>query len=322
MIKIKQVLIISFLLSSVHGYSQNIFLKWFDRPFKNGDTSFIKSDPDLWSIRLNTTYKFNNYKIADPVSDSQSFFQGKTSIGFGAGFSFRNFNVDVAVKTHPYHTTHNFIVNGLKTDMVFSMYNHQHLLDGEAQFYDGYQEKQVQTLTLIDDSVQAHVRNFGLHYDYLLNSKKISMTAAMMGTEIQLRSAGSLMCGGEVNYFHEFTKTDVTYPLIFAPPNLNIAQLGLSIGYAYTFVIKHHLFLMVNPTPSVTFVTGFGQPVQVEKGISFSLLNREAIGINLNHVYVIASSVLTVQRSVVGLYSDEFYRDFGKQKVVIGYRFF
>ena len=306
------------MLISINGISQSIFHRWFNHPFTACDTNYIQPDPDHWSLRLNSTYKFNNYpcKFANsPIS-----YTGKTSIGFGAGFSFRNFVADVAVKTQPYHTTENVFINALKTDMVFSMYNHQHLIDGQAQFYDGYVFDPEFPGQPKVDSIPLKVRSFGLHYEYAFNFKRFSMTAAMVGNEIQKHSAGSFLFGGIANstYFLNDTSSYTQAFHQLAPHG--IFHTGVSAGYAYTLVLPAHMYVMCSATPAAQFAITPNSDETRER--SWSVIGRTAIGINLNHIFAIASSVGTLQQDMHRTTRIYFNNSFGRLRFVLGYRFY
>ena len=298
------------------SFAQSVFIKWFDHPFTAADTNYIQPNPDRWSLRLNSTYKLNNYSCK--FANSPISYTGKTSIGFGAGFSFRNFVADVAVKTQPYHTTENVFINALKSDMVFSMYNHQHLIDGQAQFYDGYVEEELQTHIIMHSNSPITVRNFGLQYNYLRNYKHFSMTAAMIGSEIQKHSAGSFLIGGGVNYFH--LATALIDPLDLK--TTNIVEGSLSAGCAGTLVF-HPCFVMLNFTPTLNFEYGVNDnDYTVRNGFVFALASRDAIGINLKHFYFIATSYFNIQQTTIVNKTQLLFRDFGRLPFVLGYRFY
>ena len=96
----------------------------------------------------------------------------------------------------------------------------------------------------------------GLNVQYLFNSSRYSYKAAFVQNEFQKKSAGSPIAGIEAYWMLAMTDSAMIIPQI--PPNgflgdvgfnqVDIFNMGINGGYAYTFVWKETLFLSVSGT--------------------------------------------------------------------------
>ncbi len=101
----------------------------------------------------------------------------------------------------------------------------------------------------------------GLELYYIFNSTKFSYRAAVLQNEWQKKSAGSFLVGGSLIYNatmadSSIVPSDLYYGLFFNDLKFkrsNNFSLGPTIGYAYTFVIKKHFFLMGSLNGSVNY---------------------------------------------------------------------
>jgi len=99
-------------------------------------------------------------------------------------------------------------------------------------------------------------RIFGVAAYRLPNKRQFSYRAALVGNEWQKKSAGSLLYGGQAYYvIMESNTEDSTlvpqqvqgsFPKLAGITEARFITVGPGIGYAYSFVLNKHLFLMLS----------------------------------------------------------------------------
>lgn len=137
-------------------------------------------------------------------------------------------------------------------------------------------------------------RIFGLAAYRLPNKKQFSYRAALNGNEWQKKSAGSVLYGGQAYYvIMESNAVDSllvpklvqsSFPKLAGITESRFITIGPGAGYAYTFVMNKHLFLMLSGVGhlDVNIVTEEkGAASQVKKtSVAPSLMYKSAVGYN------------------------------------------
>jgi hypothetical protein len=130
--------------------------------------------------------------------------------------------------------------------------------------------------------IRGDIRSLGLGLDisYIFNSSKFSYRAAILQNEWQKKSAGSFLVGGSLVYNatngdSSLIPYNISYGRFFDDLHFdrsNNFSIGPTAGYAHTFVIKRHLFIMGSFTGSGNI--GFTQllPVESEEKIKSGLV--------------------------------------------------
>ena len=100
---------------------------------------------------------------------------------------------------------------------------------------------------------------FGLSDYYIFNSKRFSYRAAFKQNEWQKKSAGTWLAGAEIYYGVVKADSSLIPQSIQEkyPQNnlnkINYFSIGPGIGYAYTQVLAHHLFITGSVTGNLNF---------------------------------------------------------------------
>jgi hypothetical protein len=113
-------------------------------------------------------------------------------------------------------------------------------------------------------------RTVGLDVSYIFNSSRFSMRAAVLQNEWQKKSAGSFLVGGSLFYNVNIGDSSIVpsqlyYGLFFSDLKFDESKnlsLGPLVGYAYTFVIKRHFFILASVNGSANI--GFTQLLLVD----------------------------------------------------------
>lgn len=159
----------------------------------------------------------------------------------GIGFSIKNtiFSGSLGYGFFPLKNEEEY---GKTKSIDFRIHNYgkQFILDlffiNYKGFYSQDEEKEILTGVYPDMTIQ----QIGAEGTYVFNGKQFSSRAAFQQSEIQLKSAGSLLLGGGAYYYkvngfqNDFTENDIKKKNI---------QLGINTGYAYSWVINRYWLL-------------------------------------------------------------------------------
>jgi hypothetical protein len=153
----------------------------------------------------------------------------------------------------------------------------------------------------------------GLNVQYLFNSSRYSYKAAFVQNEFQKKSAGSPIVGIEAYWMLGMTDSLMVAPDV--PPSgflgdatfnqVDIANLGINRGYAYTFVWKEKLFLSLSATVGLSGgsnqVHNSDNSVTSFSGLSVGVTSssRVSLGYNSHDYYVGLSLIHFAMRNMV-----------------------
>ena len=140
------------------------------------------------------------------------------------------------------------------------------------------------------------IYSFGLNAFYIFNSNKFSYKAAFVRNQVQIKSAGSLICG----IFSQLDVAETQQGFIphefpdsirsnFDLKAFKTLAVGVTVGYLYTWVISKKFFLNIGVTP------GFGlqainlETITGEKSTEYApagqLAARGALGFDSKYFY-------------------------------------
>jgi hypothetical protein len=239
------------------------------------------------------------------------------------------------------------------TDYFFSFSGHRFVLDLYFEDFRGFyisnyasypKASSTDTSKIFPQRADMKAVSAGLTFYYIQNYTRFSYKAAFGNSEEQLKSCGSLMYGGYLSTFNmnadsglvtgKYKKYLHGYANLDRSVTLNA---GLSIGYMFTFVFKHHFYATLALNPGLSYLyyqshaygpkdTARGSrdstySVQTAAQLGFKIHSRLAIGYNSPKWY-----------GGIKFAGDAFYQDenvskskldytIGSVKVFIGYRF-
>lgn len=262
------------------------------------DTSYIT---DFYSrhfiLRLYESTKFNNYKFID--HDDRLIYKPNTHNNLGIGFSYKFIDLNlgfympfISKNRNKYGVTHYL-------DLQTHAYLHHFAIDFYGQFYKGYYLSNPVTALNVyptdgfPQRPNMHNTNISLVVQYIFNDNHFSYNAPFYQNEYQKKSAGSFIVGGGIYYARlkddsAIIPANIRYTNFYNNNDFNITSntgLGISIGYAYTWVIHNHFFV----TGSLNGGTGISYNVLKNNvdnnhdnkfGPSYNLNARFAAGYN------------------------------------------
>jgi hypothetical protein len=199
----------------------------------------------------------------NPPTPTQSFqYRATTSLNLGIGATYHAFTLNIGVgisKFNPYNEKG----DTKYLDLQGYFYARKWNIDILGEFYRG--------LYLTPQGLAAppgeiyYLRPdmglslFGFAGYRALNEKKFSYQAGLLQNEWQKKSAGSILIGGEI-YYGAIYGDSTLMPTIIDPKASALAidrfhffSFGPGVGYAYTFVINEHFFILGSATINLAF---------------------------------------------------------------------
>ncbi|MBK9732339.1 MAG: DUF4421 family protein [Chitinophagaceae bacterium] len=303
------------------------------------DTSFLNRAPSRWSIRLYSITKYQQFRMYSGSTEAGLRYAPNKFYGIGGGVSYNRLNLDLAFHSIANKPQNDSEHESSTFDFIGSLYAGQHLFEIFLQqskgMFGSYEKSAAVTSTINDTTIgyrpDITAFNMGVDYNFLFNSNKLTF-ASLIGTEIQKKSAGGPMAGlffSSYNLHADSSIVPAVYASVFEDhgelTDINTFNIGLSAGYAYTFVFPLHFFFTIALTPGFSFsrseVKAYnewyvaGNPVKV----SLKLITRGALGYNGKKFYGILSMVN--DQSLINISNEnQFQQDLGKIKFVVGYR--
>jgi len=180
-------------------------------------------------------------------------------------------------------------------DLQAHIYPKNFIIDVFGQFYKGYylRDLELSSSPLSLSYPEMQIKKLGLNFQYLFNGDKLSLRAAFLQNERQIKSAGSWLLGSEiygggiqnVNFLLDNTSL----------LSQRFVQIGPNIGYAYTLVFLKNFFF----TSVISSHAGLGYTsLNLDKGKqgqwyfqpsifarSFVGYNQSKWSINFNYVH-------------------------------------
>ena len=136
-------------------------------------------------------------------------------------------------------------------DLQTHLYGRRVLLLLYAQRYEGFFISETDKQPLPEPYLKGDLATtqLGFSYQYMLNWKRFSARAAMLQSERQLKPAGTLLAGVNMNYVNAHADSSIVpslpgYENLSPLSRLFTVEFGPSLGYAYNYVFLERVFLM------------------------------------------------------------------------------
>lgn len=224
------------------------------------DSSYISSYTDKLTGRFYFSQKYTSFKYYDEENDLQLRYLPNTTFNLGVGATYKLATLNLA---YGFGFLNPDKGQG-KTkylDLQAYFYDDNWLIDLLGQFYNGFflTDKDVNGDYYVRPDIK--VREFGATFQYMLNNGKFSYRAGFLQNEWQKKSAGTPLIGLQVLFGNgSADSTLIPYTINSAPIDnegryLSFFEIGPTVGYAYTLVIKKHFFLMGSATVALSFGT-------------------------------------------------------------------
>ncbi len=303
------------------------------KDFKH-DTTYYERFPDKTTVRLYLSKKYVHLNFPSDGNANDLEYKANPKLNLGAGitiknisinlfngFSFLNKNTDEKGKTKGFNFQVHLYPRKWAIDLLYISPKGYHL---EPQGMAGapadkyYYREDVKTTF------------FGISAYQVPNKERFSYRAALLQTEWQKKSAGSIIYGGE---FHHGT---VQGDSALIPGSLgskypqqginkiNVLTFGPGAGYAYTLVIGQHFFMTGSMVINldVNFIREEDE-VRKEKNVSLnpSTVFKAALGYN-GRKWNISANWTGSSLSMQGSLTPENYKfSSGNIRVVVAHKF-
>lgn len=285
MFKFKYIVLVTTLLLGIHNYCLS------------QDSTYIAKFSQDFSTRIYFADKFTALNYED-ASAKEFEYRPNSPVSIGLGISWRNTSLSFGYGF-------NFMRNMKKgktrsLDFQYHYYGRKVVLDLFFQKYKGFfieDEKDKDAITLYPD---IKIRQYGIYGQYVFNGNKFSYQAAFNQSERQLKSVGTILLGGGIYY----NRLENDSTLILNGKNkLKNLQIGVSGGYAYTFVFKKRYFASLSMT--VGLHAGYESLDRIGKDkieISPTMFPRFSMGYQHNNW---SAAITAVNNRVYVLYSEK-----------------
>lgn len=298
---------------------------------RGNDTTYYIYFPNSITGRIYTSQKYTRFNLKAKGAPELQYLPN-TTFNLGVGATYHNFSLNLAYGF-------GFLNPDKKKnktkylDLQGHFYRPKWVTDFEGQIYKGFHLSKGFLANPDKNYYRSdmHVTLFGISQYYIFNSKRFSYRAAFIQNEWQKKSAGTLLAGAEVYY--GVVKADSSLiPLSlqekYPQKNLNkinYFSIGPGIGYAYTQVLSHHIFLTGSITGNLNF--SFANEHLEENATSHFSVNpvtrfRLAAGYN-SRSWNISANWVSDNLPFAGLENNTNYRfNTGNYRIIIAKRFY
>lgn len=261
------------------------------------DTSYIKAYGHDITGRLYYTRANTGLTVRAPGQKSFDY-KPNNSKGLGLGVSYRYLTLNASFKVlgtdKDKGKTHSLSVQT-------SLYKEQWVYDFVYQHFKGmyFSPKDVynsQELYYLRPDIKSTL--VGGDFWRILNSDRFSYRAVMTQNEWQVKSAGTLLLGGEL-YYGNSKGDSALVPAALAAnypqagvDNIRFFRVGAGVGYAYTYVFKKHFFASGGITAILDYATTREYQDDDFEGVNAVAPNisyRISLGYNSRRTNIVAS---------------------------------
>lgn len=240
------------------------------------DSDYYETYTDKITGRVYFSQKYTNLILLSKERADDLRYRPNTTLNFGVGATYGWFTLNLA---YGFDFLNGGDASKGKTrylDLQSHVYTRKMSIDIFGQFYKGfylYPEGTAASKGQWYKRPDIKVRHMGVAAYYILDWDKLSMRAAMLQTEWQKKSAGSLLLGGEVYYGISKGDSALVPALMEAlydqrgVTKLRYFDIGPGIGYTYTYVYREHFFAMGGITGSF--------PLNFQKDIRYGIAEKK-----------------------------------------------
>jgi hypothetical protein len=292
------------------------------------DNGYFVTYPGSLMLRLYLSQKFVPFTISSP-NDPELNYKTNSKLNLGLGATYNNFTANLSYgfkflnKEKGKGTT-----KGL--DLQIHMFPNKWAIDLLGAFVKGYylDPKDNNGLNLVKYYLRPDLTRdvIGLSMFRVKNSNKFSYRAAAIQNEMQTRSAGTLLYGGEAYYGSIKSDSALVPPRvnnIYEQDGINkyhFFSVGPGVGYAYTLVMHTHFF--ISGTAIGTLDLNFSSEETAGKKNSKASLEpgavfNAAIGYNSRNWSICANTARNLIYTGSKASSKEYFLPTGNMQIVV-----
>lgn len=219
------------------------------------DTNYVETFQGMVTGRLYISQKYTNTEIFDEELDLNLLYSPNTTLNLGVGATYKGFSLNLA---YGFGFLNPDEGQGETTylDLQSHVYKRKTVIDMYGQFYNGlYLENTPVALPGFEDPFylrpDMRIRLFGFSYMHLFKGDRFSFSASFIQDEIQKKSAGSFLLGGEVALVYMDSdstiipnvENDTAFASVRGLNQVSFLDYGPKVGYTHTFVIFERFFI-------------------------------------------------------------------------------
>jgi len=306
------------------------------------DTSYIKAYKDELTVRAFVARKQNGYNLSNRLFSPWLKYRTNENMLLGVGYTYSFLTLNLAAKIPLINQDDEVYGKSRYLDLNVHTIFSSLIIDFYLQWNKGYFVSNPEKVDPNWDpgdgyplrgDLRTHL--LGVNVQHLFNSSRYSYKAAFLQNEFQKRSAGSPLVGVEAYYMLGLSDSLMVGGNI--PPSgflndypfnqVDIANVGVNGGYAYTFVWKEKLFLSLSTIFGIS--GGYNQvhytnnSVTYRSGLTAGITNstRISFGLNSKRYYVGLSYRYFALSNMSPGYSDWFAYSTGDIRINLVRRF-
>lgn len=291
------------------------------------DTSYIRIYRDELTTRLYLKRKQNSYNLSTKIASPFLKYKTNDNLLLGIGYTYTFLTLNLGVKMpfinnddDKYGETSytDFSMHGIFRSIIVDLYlqwNKGYYLANPEEVIPGWEQSQGYPLR---GDLRSNI--VGVSVQYLFNSSRYSYKAAFLQNEFQRKSAGSPIIGFEGHWMLGISDSAIVAPNIQptgflqdVPFNqVDIFNIGINGGYAYTFVWREKLYLSLSATVGFSgaknYVHYSNSSTTYWSGLTVGLTSssRISLGYDSNNYYVGLSATSFAMRNLVWGQGDWF----------------
>jgi hypothetical protein len=226
------------------------------------DTNYCKSYSDWITGRFYFSQKYTRLNLKNDNDKYDLGYRPNTTLNMGVGATYQWATLNLAYG-FPFLNPEDGKGETRYLDLQAHFYGYRFVIDLFGQFYRGFYLYPKGTYTSPDSYYvrpDLNVNALGASVQYVFNNKKFSYRAAFLQSEWQKKSSGSLIAGAEFHFGRLFADSSVIPSVINSSAEIDsirrfdYLELGPSIGYTYSLVIKKHFFLTGSLALSLDYI--------------------------------------------------------------------
>ena len=224
MCRLLSIILFLILIFASSGKSQEQVDSAYIRPYNHRVILLGYAAKDILSLNVETPHREQHFMPNNPVKVGVGVDLNGTVLSFAYGYGFDFMRDKERGKTE-------------SLDFQLHTYGRKMVFDVIVQRYKGFYSEEdfiSDDFTLVPD---LRIHQYGINGQYILNNRRFSYKSAFNQSERQLRSSGTVLLGG--NAFLTKIKSDSTF-FYYGRTKLDNVQIGISAGYAYTWVLGRH----------------------------------------------------------------------------------
>jgi hypothetical protein len=306
------------------------------------DTNYIEAYKDELTVRTYIARKQNGYSLSNTLFTPWLQYRTNDNLLFGIGYTYNFLTLNLGVKLPVINSDDDLYGKSKYLDLQAHSIFRSFIIDFYLQWNKGYYVANPDDLIPnwtsgdgfpIRGDLRTHI--LGINIQYLFNSSRYSYKASFLQNEFQKRSAGSPIAGVEAYWMLGMSDSLMVGSNI--PPagfldnqlfnQVDISNIGVNGGYAYTFVMKEKLFLSLSTVFGVS--GGYNQVHHTSSstthlsGITAGMTNstRISFGFNSKQYYVGLSYIHFYMKNLAPGYGDWFSYSTGNIRINFVRRF-